>query len=77
MNVGTSGYVPIGGTSASTPLLAGMTADANTYSLAHGGTRIGFASPFFYAHPEFIHDITSGHEQPEARRHAVSGHRRV
>ena len=37
-----------------------MTADANTYSLAHGGTRIGFASPFFYAHPEFIHDITQG-----------------
>ena len=53
-------WVQYGGTSASSPLLAAMTADANSYSLAHGGDRLGFASLFFYAHPGIMHDITSG-----------------
>ena len=51
---------PIGGTSAAAPLLAAMTADANTYSIAHGGGRLGFASPFFYSHPGIFRDITVG-----------------
>ena len=53
-----------GGTSAAAPLMAAYTADANTYSLAHGGKRIGFANPFLYhefgADPAMFHDITSG-----------------
>jgi subtilase family serine protease len=43
-----TGWVKVGGTSAGAPLLAGITADANEYSLANGGERLGFASPFLY-----------------------------
>jgi kumamolisin len=39
-----------GGTSAGAPLLAAIIADADTYSIAHGGGRMGgSANPFFYA----------------------------
>lgn len=51
-----------GGTSAAAPLLAAMTADANSYSLAFGGTRVGFANPFFYQHAgtPLFRDVTMG-----------------
>jgi kumamolisin len=70
VNVSGYGWVPIGGTSAATPLLAAMTANANTYSLAHSGVRLGFAAPFFYAHPDIVRDLTVGsnklnHNGPE------------
>ena len=42
------GWMLSGGTSASAPLMAGIVADANEYSLAHGGPRMGFANPFLY-----------------------------
>lgn len=57
-----AGWMQVGGTSAATPLLAAMTADANSYSVAHNGSRLGFANPFFYHHaggPVF-HDVTLG-----------------
>jgi hypothetical protein len=59
-----AGWIKVGGTSAAAPLLAGMTADANEYSLANGGERLGFASPFLYdrfanSSPMFI-DVQSG-----------------
>jgi subtilase family serine protease len=54
----------IGGTSAAAPLMAAFTADANTFSLANGGTRMGFANLFLYhefaSDPSMFHDITSG-----------------
>ena len=61
---GLTGWLPVGGTSGSAPLMAGITADVNEYSLSHGGPRLGFANPFLYA-PSTIgsssyHDITSG-----------------
>ncbi len=61
---GLTDWVPIAGTSGSAPLMAGITADVNEYSLAHGGPRLGFANPFLYA-PTTIssgsfHDITKG-----------------
>jgi kumamolisin len=61
---GLTGWLPVAGTSGSAPLMAGITADVNEYSLAHGGPRLGFANPFLYA-PTTIssgsfHDITKG-----------------
>ncbi len=60
---GTSGgWTLFGGTSAATPLLAAMTADADGYSIAHGGGRLGFASPFLYslAGTALFRDVTVG-----------------
>jgi kumamolisin len=54
-------WFPIGGTSAAAPMMAALTADANTYSLAHGGSRMGFANPFLYTNlPGMFTDVTSG-----------------
>ena len=57
-----AGWTLLGGTSAGTPLLAAMTADANGYSLAHGGGRMGFASPLLYSHAGtgLFRDVTAG-----------------
>ncbi len=53
-------WFPIGGTSAGAPLMAAITADANTYSLAHGRQRMGFANPLLYSDPSLFWDITQG-----------------
>jgi subtilase family serine protease len=59
-----AGWQVFGGTSAAAPLMAAYTADANTYSVAHGHQRMGFANPFLYhefgADPSMFHDITVG-----------------
>ena len=63
-----AGWTLLGGTSAGTPLLAAMTADANGYSLAHGGGRLGFASPV---------PLLAGRDRAVPRRdHRVEQHRR-
>ena len=50
-----------GGTSAAAPLVAGITADMNEYSLANGGQRLGFANPFLYARSAgHFYDVTRG-----------------
>ena len=53
-------WFPVGGTSAGAPLMAAITADANTSSLAHGGQRMGFANPLLYSDPSMFWDITQG-----------------
>ena len=53
-------WFPIGGTSAGAPLMAAITADANTYSLLHGGDRMGFANPLLYSGPSMFSDIIHG-----------------
>jgi kumamolisin len=55
-------WFPIGGTSASAPLMAAITADANEYSLGHGGDNMGFANPFLYdsGTTTDFHDIVNG-----------------
>jgi subtilase family serine protease len=54
-------WFPVGGTSAGAPLMAAITADANTYSLSiPGGQRMGFANPFLYSHSNLFWDITQG-----------------
>jgi subtilase family serine protease len=58
------GWDIVGGTSAAAPLMAAFTADANEFSLANGGMRMGFANPFLYhqatADPAMFHDVTTG-----------------
>ena len=52
-----------GGTSCGAPLLAAIIADADTYSIAHGGGRMGgTANQFFYRHAgaPLFRDITVG-----------------
>ena len=53
-------WFPVGGTSAGAPLMAAITADANTYSLSHGGQRMGFANPLLYSDPTLFWDVTQG-----------------
>jgi kumamolisin len=53
-------WFPVGGTSAGAPLMAAITADANRYSLTHGGQRMGFANPLLYSNPSMFWDITVG-----------------
>ena len=53
-------WFPVGGTSGGAPLMAAITADANTYSLLHGGQRMGFANPLLYSDPALFWDITRG-----------------
>jgi len=66
---GHAGWLTLGGTSASAPLLAGIVADMNSYSLAHGGARLGFADPFLYdslaADPAAFRDVTVGTNNPD------------
>lgn len=65
---GGAGWTTVGGTSASAPLLAGIVADMNSYSRAHGGQRLGYANPFLYdrfaADPAAFRDVTSGDNNP-------------
>ena len=54
-------WFPVGGTSAGAPLMAAITADANTYSMSiPGGHRMGFANPFLYSDAGLFWDITQG-----------------
>jgi kumamolisin len=55
-------WFPVGGTSAGAPLMAAITADANSYSLSiPGGQRMGFANPLLYSSgPNTFWDITQG-----------------
>ncbi|HEV8450076.1 MAG TPA: hypothetical protein VGQ45_01480, partial [Gaiellales bacterium] len=49
-----------GGTSAGAPLMAAITADANSYSRANGGQRMGFANPLLYSDPTLFSDVIQG-----------------
>jgi hypothetical protein len=57
-------WFTVGGTSGSAPLMAAITADANSYSKLNGGGRMGFANPFLYDTytntPSDFRDVTSG-----------------
>jgi kumamolisin len=70
---GGAGWTAFGGTSASAPLMAGIVADMNQYSRAHGGRRLGYANPFLYNRlanrPSDFRDITVGSNNPEGSGH--------
>ena len=61
---GRLGWTTFGGTSAAAPLLAGIVADMNQYSRAHGGQRLGYANPFLYDrlrhHRAVFRDVVRG-----------------
>jgi kumamolisin len=54
-------WFPIGGTSAGAPLMAAITADANTYSMSLPNPhRMGFANPLLYSDPTLFSDVNQG-----------------
>ena len=58
--VGTEIYLS-GGTSASTPSVAGMISNINAARMRIGKGSVGFIHPALYAHSgEFANDVTSG-----------------
>ena len=69
-------WFPVGGTSAGAPLMAAITADANTYSLAHGGQRMGFANPLLYSDPTPVLGHHPGLQQHQRLR-PLQGRRRL
>jgi subtilase family serine protease len=77
---GGAGWQTVGGTSAGAPLLAGIVADMNQYSRAHGGHRLGFANPFLYDRlihdPAAFRDVTRGNNNLDGigRYPATSGY---
>ncbi|HEX5248642.1 MAG TPA: S53 family peptidase [Gaiellales bacterium] len=74
------GWDVVGGTSAAAPLMAAFTADADTFSLANGGARMGFANPFLYheakVDPTMFKDVITGNNSilspPGARYKAAA-----
>jgi tripeptidyl-peptidase-1 len=53
-------FVTVGGTSASSPIVASLFTLINNQLIAAGKPVIGFANPVLYAHPEAMNDIVSG-----------------
>mmetsp|Transcript_104607 Transcript_104607/g.234866 ORF Transcript_104607/g.234866 Transcript_104607/m.234866 type:complete len:591 (-) Transcript_104607:64-1836(-) len=50
----------VAGTSASSPVFAGVVARLNAARLAKGMPRMGLLNPWIYKHPEAFHDVTKG-----------------
>lgn len=50
----------VGGTSASSPTVAGIFALLNDYRLSKNLTSLGFINPLIYANPDGFNDITNG-----------------
>jgi kumamolisin len=56
-----TGWIPIGGTSAATPLTAGAVALADQDAGKHGQPAVGFLNPLIYQrHAKVARDVTSG-----------------
>jgi len=51
---------PVGGTSASTPVIASIIALINDELLAAGKPTLGFLNPWLYANKDAFTDVTSG-----------------
>ncbi|KAF8917410.1 subtilisin-like protein [Mucidula mucida] len=52
--------ISVGGTSASSPTVAGVISLLNDFRLANGQSSLGFLNPLIYANPQGFNDITSG-----------------
>lgn len=50
----------VSGTSASTPVVAGIFAQLNNVRLAKGKSALGFLNPMIYSNPSCFNDVTSG-----------------
>jgi len=55
-----SGFVGVGGTSASCPTTAGLFARINSERSAQGKPAMGFLNPFIYQNPDVFNDVTQG-----------------
>jgi len=53
-------FYGVGGTSASTPMSAGIFARINAERSAQGKPPMGFLNPFIYQNPDAFHDVTQG-----------------
>ena len=51
---------PVGGTSASTPLFAGLVSLLNDARMAAGKPALGYLNPWVYANPSIFTDVTVG-----------------
>ena len=51
---------PVGGTSASTPLFAGLVSLINDVRVSKGKKPLGFLNPFIYSNPQAFTDVTVG-----------------
>lgn len=51
---------PVGGTSLSSPMVAGILALVNSQLVQAGGNTLGSVNPIFYAHPEIFKDVVKG-----------------
>ena len=51
---------PVGGTSASTPLFAGLVSLLNDVRVSKGKKPMGFLNPFIYSNPQAFTDVTVG-----------------
>ena len=51
---------PVGGTSASTPLFAGLVSLLNDARVSKGKKPMGFLNPFIYSNPQAFTDVTVG-----------------
>ena len=50
----------VGGTSASSPMFAGLVSLLNEARLQAGKPRMGFLNPFLYQNPDAFNDVTKG-----------------
>ena len=55
-----STFVGVGGTSASSPVVAGIFAQLNNLRLKAGKPSLGFLNPLIYQNPQAFHDVTAG-----------------
>ena len=57
--------MPVGGTSASTPLFAGLVSLINDVRVSKGKKPLGFLNPFIYSNPQAFTDITVGNNSKD------------
>ena len=60
-------FAGVAGTSASTPVVAGVFARLNAIRLAKGNAPLGFLNPLLYANPQAFQDVTIGKNSGGAR----------
>jgi len=63
----------MGGTSASTPVVAGIVSLLNDLRLQRGSSTLGFLNPLLYQHPQALNDITDGPDNGACQK-ASGGH---
>lgn len=63
----------VAGTSASSPVVAGIFAILNNVRLTNGGAALGFLNPFLYQNPGAFNDVTTGNNNADQKAHTDGG----